>query len=143
MKSLFIISLILTSYFSGFSQELKPAYGIGMNTDENLKWLTSIKDTTKQIQLVRIQNRFFKPTRPMMKPDNEDLPVLVVDGIPISPDIDEGVRNFLAKELIADDVEIEVLDTDPEQLYANKRWTGLILLNITNKKTRKKMFKYK
>ncbi|SFT77084.1 hypothetical protein SAMN04489724_2131 [Algoriphagus locisalis] len=143
MKSLIIISLILTICFPGFCQNSEPAYGIGMTSGENLAWLTSLKDTTKQVQLTMIQNRFFKPTRPMMKSDNEDLPVMVVDGIPISLDINEGVRNFLANELIADNVEIEVLDKEPEELYANKRWTGLILLNITNNKTRKKMYKNK
>ncbi len=143
MKSLVIISLILAGYFSGFSQTSEPAYGIGMTINENLIWLASLKDTTKQIQLTMIQSRFFKPTRPLMKSDNEGLPVVIVDGIPISPDMNEKVRNFLANELIAEDVEIKVIDNEPEQLYANKRWTGLILMNITNKKTRKKLYKNK
>ena len=143
IKSLLIILLILMNCFLGFSQNSEPVYGIEMTVTENLTWLTSLKDTTKQIQLTMIQNRFFKRARPAVKSNNQDLPVLIMDGIPISSEMDDGIRSFLANELIVEDVEIEVLTREPEYLYANKRWTGLILLNITNKKTRKKMYKNK
>jgi len=112
-----------------------------MSIEANQTWLTSLKNVDNKEQLIMIQDRFFKPTRPIIKATDEDVPVMVVNGIPIHPEMDEGLRNFLATELIAEDIEIEVLDKEPEELLANKRWTGLILMNVTNKKTRKRMYK--
>lgn len=112
----------------------------GMTTEQNKAWLTELKMADKENQLTLIQNRFFRQ-HTFEKSDNDDIPVLVVDGIPISEQMDTKLKDFLAYKLTADKVQIEVLDKEPEQLYVNKRWTGLILLNITDKKTRRKMYR--
>lgn len=112
----------------------------GMTTEQNKVWLTELKMADKENQLTLIQNRFFRQ-HTFEKSDNDDIPVLVVDGIPISEQMDTKLKDFLAYKLTADKVQIEVLDKEPEQLYVNKRWTGLILLNITDKKTRRKMYR--
>ncbi|MBL7855899.1 MAG: hypothetical protein JNL17_15980 [Cyclobacteriaceae bacterium] len=112
-----------------------------MTTEQNKAWLKELKMVDKEQQLSLIQNRFFRQ-KTFEKSDNDDIPVLVVDGIPISEQMDSNLRDFLAYQLSAEKIQIEVLDKEPEQLHVNKRWTGLILLNITDKKTRKKMYKW-
>lgn len=144
MRSLIFIIFFLTAYDNIYSQnDVESSYGLGMPPEENQTWMSNLKHSEKEQQLASIQKRFFKPTRPIVNKKNDDVPVLVVDGVPISPDMNNPLRRFLAFQLNADDTEIAVLDKEPEGLYVNKRWTGLILLSITNKKTRKRMFKQK
>jgi hypothetical protein len=130
-------NLVVQICFSEFVQSIR---GL-RQTEQNKAWLTELKMADKEQQLSLIQNRFFRQ-KTFEKSDNDDIPVLVVDGIPISEQMDSNLRDFLAYQLSAEKIQIEVLDREPEQLYVNKRWTGLILLNITDKKTRKKMYKW-
>jgi hypothetical protein len=141
MRLIIFSCIILTISFSAFGQQDELTHGIGMSAEENIKWLTTLKNADKKEQVTMIQERFFKPTGPLIKSDDEDVPVMVVNGIPIHHTMKKGLRYFLATELEAKDVEIEVMDKEPEELLANKRWTGLILMNIINKKKNKKMYK--
>lgn len=138
MRLLIFIIACKTLTTSAFGQSPDTLYG--MAPEQNKAWVTELKLANKEKQLILIQNRFFKQ-RIFEKSNNDDIPVLVVDGIPMSDQIDIKLKDFLAYKLTADKVQIEVLDKEPEQLYVNKRWTGLILLNITDKRTRRKMYK--
>lgn len=134
-----LISIFLTT--TGFTQDENNSYG--MTPEQNVVWLTTLKHADKEEQLLSIQNRFFRQQTPLRKKENEDVPVLVINGIPVSEEMDDRIQAVLGFKLTADKVEIEVLPKEPEGLYVNKRWTGLILMTITDKKTRKQMYKQK
>lgn len=141
MRLIILYSLFLISSFSVYGQTPEETYGVGFSVEANKEWLTILKHAYKNEQLIMIQDRFFKPKRPIFKGVNEDVPVMVVNGIPIHHEMHEGLRNFLASELRAVDVETEVLDKEKEGLLGKKRWTGLIIMNVINKKTLKRMYK--
>ena len=114
-----------------FSQDTSDSLST-TTVEENLMWLTTLKNADKNQQLTLIQNRFFgQPIRN----ENVEMPVLIVDGVPISSN--EKTRDFFRNRLTAEKVDIKVLDKEPEGLYIEKRFTGLIVITITDKRTSK------
>lgn len=137
MRSLFFIISLITLVTEAFSQPTSDNL-YGMTTEQNVAWLTKLKNASKEEKLVLIQNRFFRqPT--FEKSDSDDIPVLVVNGIPISEQMDLKLKDFLAYELTVDKVDIEVVDIKPDIYY--RPWTGLIFINVTDKRTKKRMYK--
>lgn len=120
MKTLILTVILMTKTLLVFSQS-------------NLHWLTILKEADENLQLTLIQNQFIGQST---NTDSIDMPILIVDGVPISSN--EKTREFFLNDLTADKVDIKVLDKEPEGLYIEKRFTGIILITITDKRTRKK-----
>lgn len=139
MQSLFLIIVFTSFAATSFGQNRYD--GIPeMSPEQNVAWLSEVKNADKERQLVLIQDRYFRQST-FKKSEIDDRPLLVVDGIPMSDQMDLELRNFLAYEITSDKVDITILDKEPEALYVNKRWAGVILLNITDRKTRRKMYR--
>jgi len=140
MKKLISIVTFILTIFSGICQE-NPENEYGMSTDQNKIWLTKINTLAKGEQLILVQNRFFKLNKPLTKSENEDVPVLIIDGIAFSEKTKNDMRQILYQELRAENVKINILVKRPDNWHANKRWTGIIFMNITDNKIRKKIKK--
>jgi len=140
MKKLISIVTFILTIFSGICQE-NPENEYGMSTDQNKIWLTKINTLAKGEQLILVQNRFFKLNKPLTKSENEDVPVLIIDGIAFSEKTKNDIRQILYQELRAENVKINILVKEPDNWHANKRWTGFIFMNITDNKIRKKIKK--
>lgn len=139
MQSLFLIIVFTSFAATSFGQNRYDSIQ-GMSPEQNVAWLSEVKNADKERQLVLIQDRYFRQST-FKKSEIDDRPLLVVDGIPMSDQMDLELRNFLAYEITSDKVDITILDKEPEALYVNKRWAGVILLNITDRKTRRKMYR--
>src|SRR5690606_20220269 len=140
MVSMKLILVLMSTALAApaFAQDAGTSYG--MPPAQNSAWLFELKSVNKKQQLALIQERFFRQ-KTFDKSDEEDVPLLIIDGIPVDEQLDTRMRDFLAFQLTADAVEIGVLGKAPDGLYINKAWTGLIALNITDKKTRRRMNK--
>lgn len=133
MKELILTSILATLTLLVFGQGTSDSLS-NMTFKEASEWLTKLKDTDKNQQLTLIQNSFFRQS---IKADNQYIPLITIDGILIDIN-DNKTRDFVLNNLTADNVDIKVLDKEPEWLYINKRFTGLILITITDKRTSKK-----
>jgi hypothetical protein len=67
--------------------------------------------------------------------------VLVVNGIPIADSITHAQREFLLNKLTEANTKINVLEKEPEGIFVEKAFAGIVLLTITDKKTSKKFRK--
>ncbi|MBL7856033.1 MAG: hypothetical protein JNL17_16665 [Cyclobacteriaceae bacterium] len=132
MKELILTSILFTLTLLVFGQDSSDSSNATF--EENSKWLTILKDTEKNQQLTIIQNKFFRQST---KANNEYMPLIIVDGVPINPN-DNKTRDFVLNSLTADNVDIYVSDKEPVGLYTNKRFTGIISITITDKRIRKK-----
>jgi hypothetical protein len=115
-----------------------------MTAESNQEWLTNLKPQDKSEQLAMVRERFFM--KHSVRNDSVGMslfsPVLVIDGIPILESLTENAREQLYHLLSEDSVkEIAVLDKEPEQLYVNKRWTGIIAVVLSDKKASRKLKK--
>lgn len=128
MKTLLLTTFLAIQTLSVFSQD-----ALDSLIDENLKWLRTLKNADKNEQLTLIRNRLVSQ---LDNTDKGDIPLLIVDGVPVSAD--DKIIEFFLDNLTSDKVDIKVLDKEPEGLYINKRFTGLIAITITDKRTRKK-----
>lgn len=133
MKELILTSILATLTLLVFGQDTSDSLS-NVTFKEASEWLTKLKDTDKNQQLTLIQNSFFRQS---IKADNQYIPLITIDGILIDID-DNKTRDFVLNNLTVDNVDIKVLDKEPEWLYINKRFTGLIVITITDKQTSKK-----
>ena len=109
-----------------------------LTAEQNLEWLTHLKKSDKSTQLKKILDRFSDQHIQYLKPDNT--PIVILDGIPISfPEIKKSNKDFLFSHLTTDHIEdLVILDEEPEELYIDKKFTGIILLTFKDKRSRKK-----
>jgi hypothetical protein len=138
MKGLVRLFFLLTLSTCAFGQT---GLSYGMATDENWDWLTRLKTSDKESQWNLVKNRLVEKRQTLDPKDKLDVPVLIVDGIPIADNIDKRQREFLVTQLTAEMVDIQVMEKEPEGLYINKAFTGIVLLTITDKKTSRKFKK--
>ncbi|ADY50622.1 hypothetical protein Pedsa_0033 [Pseudopedobacter saltans DSM 12145] len=66
--------------------------------------------------------------------ETDDAPIVLANGIVINELTNIKLKNLLANRLTPEKVQITILEKAPEGLYINKRWTGVIVLTINNKK---------
>jgi hypothetical protein len=137
MKGLFRLLILLTLSTSGLSQA-KTDSSYGMTTEKNKDWLVKVSKADKELQLSLVKGRLIENRKYLNQADKLDAPVLIIDGIPIEDNIDERQKEFLKNQLTVMTVDLKVVEKEPEGLYVNKAFTGIILMVIMDKKTDKK-----
>lgn len=137
MKRLVRLLILLTLSTSAFSQ-VKADTSYGLTSEQNKDWLTRVGNANKALQLKLVKGRLFENRRKLNPTDKLDVPLLIIDGIPVDDNISGRQKTFLKNQLTAENVEIKVVEKEPEGLYINKGFTGIILIVITDKKTSRK-----
>ena len=112
----------------------------GMPADQNSLWLKKVINSAKDQQLTLIQDRFFRQ-KEYKKTENDDVPIIVMNGLVVNELSNQKLKNFLSYQLTADKVGMVIMEKEPEQLYVNKRWTGIVILTIDDKKTIRKLLR--
>jgi len=138
MKVFVRIFFLLTLSTCAFAQT---DFSYGMTSEENLDWLTRVKTSDKETQFNLVKNRLLEKRQTLDPKDKLNVPVLIIDGIPIVDNIEKRQREFLVTQLTADAVVIQVIEKEPEGLYINKAFTGIVLLTISDNKTSKQFKK--
>jgi hypothetical protein len=148
MKSLFqiIFFCFLTSISFGQTSELSSL--LYMTDEQNRAWLTTLKLQDKESKWLMISDRYFRQSNSMKSIDrgNDNVPVLIINGVSllITDSLSADSSNQLLTLLTKDKIEnIKVLDKEPEGLYVNKGFTGVILVNLNDKKTNKRLQRIK
>lgn len=137
MKRLFQFLILLTLSTSGLSQT-KTDTTYGMTSEQNKEWLSKVINADKDLQIRLVKSRLIENRETLNQTDSLDIPVLIVDGIPIKENINDRQREFLKSQMTVDKVDIKVVEKEPEGLYVNKAFKGIVLIEITDKKTSKK-----
>jgi hypothetical protein len=140
MKAFIQLFFLLTLSAYAFGQ-MEVSYG--MTSGENLDWLGRLKTSDKESKLNLVKNRLVQKRQTLDPNEKLDVPMLVIDGVFIEDSLDKREKEFLINELTADMVDIQVLEKEPEGLYIEKAFTGIVLLTITDKKASKKFKKLK
>ena len=140
MKRFLRLLILQTLSITAFSQTNADT-SYGMTGEQNKDWLVRVRDADKDLRLILVKGRLFENRQTLNPADKLDVPVLIIDGIPIEDNIDKGQREFLNTQLTTDNVDIQIVEKEPDGLYINKAFTGIVLLTITNKKTSKKLKK--
>ena len=112
--------------------------------DLNKTWLKNLKSLDKTNQWKMIRDKYFIATND--RNVTQDDPLLIIDGIPlpITDSLTEKSRAKLTSLLTEDKIgDIKIIDQEPEGVYINKAFTGLILITLNDKKTSKKVRKLK
>ena len=122
-----------------FGQDLSSS-PYGMTAEQNSAWLNKIINSAKDQQLTLIQERFFRQ-KEYKKTENDDIPLILMNGIVVNELMNQKLKSFLAHQLTADKVGIVIMEKEPEQLYVNKRWTGLVILTVEDKRTIRKLLR--
>jgi hypothetical protein len=105
---------------------------------QNSYWLAALKEKDKVAQWAQIRSRFFvSPQRAYSSPVSPmaTVPVLVVVGFVVDMS-SEGtpLREVVARQLTPKTVKtITVIEREPEEWYANKAFTGLIIIELADK----------
>lgn len=146
MKQLILILFFCFSAASASGQAHPASTSLMLPEKQNQQWLTTLRYQDKRGQWSMIRERFFR-----QKPANKDAgekqlfaPILVIDGIllPITNNLSSKSRDLLLTLLTEDKIkEIAVLDEQPEELFSNKRFTGIIAVVLSDKRTSKKLQK--
>jgi hypothetical protein len=114
-----------------------------MTSEQNKDWLVRVRNADKDLQLILVKGRLFG-NRQTSNPINKlDVPMLIIDGVPIEDNIDERQKEFLNTQLIKDNVDIQIIEKEPEGVYINKGFTGIVLIVITDKRVSKKFKRLK
>lgn len=146
MKRIAITALTLI-FFNSILFGQNESISLNMDIDKNEVWLTKLKSQTIHDQWKNISQRFFEFDEIVNPEDNFNLvhPVLTVDGIPLltselSVQSRHSLQNLLTVESIGT---ILVMDKEPDGLYSNKAFTGIVVVTLNNKKISKKFQKLK
>ena len=108
----------------------------GMNSEQTNTWLKEVSKADKEQQLTLIQNRFFKQNE-FKKSETDDVPIILANGIILNELTNIKLKNYLSNQLTTENVNISILEKEPEGLYVNKRWPGVIILTINDRKTKR------
>ncbi|HEU5290342.1 MAG TPA: hypothetical protein VFU05_06845 [Cyclobacteriaceae bacterium] len=135
---LFLFSVTLT--LNSFCQTSVDTLYL-MTSEQNKEWLEKVKNANKELQFRLVKERLFESRTISSQEGNLDAPMMIIDGVPIVNN--NAQKEFLSTEFTAEIVEIKVLDKDPENLYIEKRFTGIILITIKDKKLSKKFKRLK
>jgi hypothetical protein len=141
-----IILTVLLSLFTAmlFGQTTLKDNRLLMTHHQNRSWLKAIMPLDKADQWNIISDRFFSSNQKQAA-KNDSMrfyPLLVIDGIPllITDSLSGGSRTKLASLLTINKIsEIRILDREPDGLYVNRAFTGVILVTLNDKKTRKRL----
>ncbi|TLX72842.1 hypothetical protein E9993_17020 [Labilibacter sediminis] len=112
-----------------------------MAHEENKLWLKKVKEAEKNIQWEFISSRFFTPNEVEVNLEKNLIaaPLLIIDGIPMNMEVKRDKLKKIANLLSIDKVEeIKIIAEEPEELYINKAFTGIILVVLNDKKISKK-----
>lgn len=142
MKELLRLLILLTLSTSGFCQASMDA-SYGMTNEQNKDWLINVSRADKDLQLRLVKGRLLQNRQTINLTNNEAVPVLIIDGIPIEDSFSEKQKAFLNTTLTVENVDIKVVEKEPDGLYINKGFTGMVLILITDKKTSKKFRRLK
>lgn len=113
-----------------------------MTNEQNKDWLIKVSHADKDLQFRLIKGRLIENRQPLNLTGNVAVPVLIIDGIPMEDSISEKQKAFL-NTLTVENVDIKIVEKEPEGLYINKAFTGMVLIIIANKKTSKKFRRLK
>ena len=142
MKDLVRLFILLTLSTSGFCQATMDA-SYGMTNEQNKDWLIKVSSADKDLQLKLVKGRLIENRQKLNLANNVAVPVLIIDGIPIEDSISEKQEAFFNTKLTAENVDIKIIEKEPEGLYINKGFTGMVLIIIVDKKTSKKFRRLK
>jgi hypothetical protein len=142
MKRLIRLLILLTIWTSAYGQ-INADTSYGMTVEQNKDWLKKVGNADKDLQLSLVKGRLIENRQTLNPVDKLDVPVLIIDGIPITDNISGRQREFLKTQLTAETVYITLVEKEPEGRYVNKGFTGIILIVITDKKKSKKFRRLK
>ena len=142
MKNILGLVILLTLSTNGFGQ-IDDDMSYGMTSDQNKEWLAKLSNADKDLQLRLVKGRLFENRQALNPADRLDVPLLIIDGIPIEDNIDKKQKEFLETQLTAETIDIKVVDKEPEGLYINRGFTGIVLIVIKDKRTSKKFRRLK
>ncbi|TCC90216.1 hypothetical protein EZ428_13120 [Pedobacter frigiditerrae] len=135
MKTLTSIIIFLFVTTTSFGQDISGT-PYGLTAEDNEIWLKKVLLSDKETKLTLIQHRFFRQ-KEFKKLANDAIPILIANGIVVNEVANIELRNLLVNQLTPDNVQVTILDKEPEGLYVNKAWTGIIILNIKDRKINK------
>ena len=142
MKKILYFLILLTLSATGFSQ-VNDDRSYGMTSERNMDWLRKVSNANKDLQVRLVKGRLFENRQSLDPVDRLDAPSLIIDGILIDDNIDKKQRDFFETHLTAETINIRVVDKEPEGLYINKEFTGIVLIEIKDKKTSRQFRKLK
>lgn len=119
-----------------------------MSDTSNQKWLTELKGQEASLQWKMISDRYFGNVVASSKGGNSKqiAPVLIIDGIAIdigdktNAETKTKLRSLLTEDKIAS---VQVIDKEPDGVYINKAFTGIVLVRTNDKKISKTLSKIK
>jgi len=145
MKQLLLALLFCFSTGLLYGQNVSSETPLMMPYEQNQEWLTTLKSIDKDEQWSMIDERLFDFGAVDENSDKEELyvPFLIIDGIvPHVASLSRSTRNKVRDIIGYDGIkEILVVDKEPDGFYANKVFTGIILITLNNRKTSKKLLK--
>jgi hypothetical protein len=119
-----------------------------MSDTANQKWLTELKAQEMPLQWNMIANRYLGDVDASSKGEKSKQfgPLLIIDGIAINinektnAETRKKLRILLAKDKISS---VHVMEKEPEGLYINKAFIGIVLVRTNDKKISKTLSKIK
>lgn len=141
MRTLTSIIIFVFATITSFGQDISDIT-YGMTAKENELWVKKVMSSEKEKQLILIQNRFFRH-KEIKKSVDDVVPIIIANGIFVNEIANIELRNLFVNQLTPDKVQITILDKEPEGLYVNKAWTGIVILSINDKKISKLLRKNK
>lgn len=114
-----------------------------MSDEENRKWLEHVKHREKHQQIRLIRQRFFEPPGDTGAPQKQCTPGIIIDGIffDITESTPEHAKTQFFDLLTPESIETITTIENPGSLYVNKAFCGLILFNLNDRRTFKKLKK--
>ena len=139
MQAFVRVYFLLTLSTSAYGQTAEVSYG--MNSNENLEWLATAKHADIGSTVKLVKERLIEKRARLHQTERSDVPLLIIDGIPFADDIDERQKAFLITHVTARAVDIQIITKEPEGLYINKAFTGIVLIVFKDKKLSRKFQK--
>jgi hypothetical protein len=119
-----------------------------MSHEENMQWLADVKALAhKSGKWQAVSQRFLtKGITPRDSIRARYCPLLIIDGIPydVAGSLTDANREQLKQLLTVDKIgSIAIVDKEPDGIYVNKPFSGIILVTLNDRKTRNKLRKLK
>lgn len=147
MKIIVTIGISLLASISLLGQQL-PSDQMLLSATANEQWLAKLKAQETFVQWEMIVRRYFQPTSgvTMDKRSVNSVPLLVIDGIVlgITENTPTKSRTQLRTLLTHDKIDsVYIIDKEPEGMYVNKAFTGILLVTTSISEVSKELSKIK
>jgi hypothetical protein len=111
-----------------------------LTADQNRAWLASVAEAEPQLKFALVKDRLISRYQ-IEEARERNIPLLILDGKPMAVDLSDTERNFLMTHLTPQNAQIDVVVKEPEGLYINKTFAGIILVKFTDKRIGRKFRK--